>query len=97
MARTPNHLNRVNRKTTQWVTLEFDNEESTTQAMRDEVDQRLAGLKLPNGYAWNWGQGEFRDDEALRIMLRGILISIGVVLLLMAALFESILQAVWRS
>jgi len=92
MARTSPGLNRVNRKTTKWVTLEFDDEETTTQAMREEVDQRLEGLELPSGYAWNWGQGEHRGDEALGIMLRGILISICVVLLLMAALFESFSQ-----
>jgi HAE1 family hydrophobic/amphiphilic exporter-1 len=92
MARTRGGLNRVDRKTTSWVTLQFDDEATTTQAMRDEVDERLDGLELPTGYAWNWGQGEHREDEALRIMLRGILISICVVLLLMAALFESFSQ-----
>ncbi len=92
MGRTPNHLNRVDRKTTEWVTLEFDNDKTTTQAVRDEVDRRLDGLILPSGYAWNWGENERRDDEALGVMFRGILISIAVVLLLMAALFESFSQ-----
>jgi HAE1 family hydrophobic/amphiphilic exporter-1 len=92
IGRTPNHLNRVDRKTTQWVTLEFDSEKTTTQAMRAEVERRLAGLALPSGYAWNWGEEERRDDEALGVMFRGILISICVVLLLMAALFESFSQ-----
>jgi HAE1 family hydrophobic/amphiphilic exporter-1 len=92
MARTPPGLNRVNRKTTSWVTLRFDEEATTTQNMRDEVSRRLEGLSLPSGYSWNWGQGEHREDEALRIMFRGILVSICVVLLLMAALFESFSQ-----
>jgi HAE1 family hydrophobic/amphiphilic exporter-1 len=92
MARTPPGLNRVDRKTTSWVTLQFDEEATTTQEMRDVVSQRLEGLELPTGYAWNWGQGEHQEDEALGIMLRGILISICVVLLLMAALFESFSQ-----
>jgi HAE1 family hydrophobic/amphiphilic exporter-1 len=92
MARTRGGLNRVDRKTTSWVTLQFDDEATTTQAIRDEVSRRLEGLQLPTGYAWNWGQEEHREDEALRVMLRGILISICVVLLLMAALFESFSQ-----
>jgi HAE1 family hydrophobic/amphiphilic exporter-1 len=92
MARTRGGLNRVDRKTTSWVTLQFDEEATTTQAMRDEVERRLDGLELPTGYAWDWGQGEHREDEALRIMFRGIMISICVVLLLMAALFESFSQ-----
>jgi HAE1 family hydrophobic/amphiphilic exporter-1 len=92
MARTRGGLNRVDRKTTSWVTLQFDDEATTTQDMRGEVERRLDGLELPTGYAWNWGQGEYREDEALRVMFRGILISICVVLLLMAALFESFSQ-----
>jgi HAE1 family hydrophobic/amphiphilic exporter-1 len=92
LARTPPNLNRVDRKTTSWVTLQFDDEATTTQVMRDEVTRRLEGLALPSGYSWNWGEGERRDDEALGIMFRGILISICVVLLLMAALFESFSQ-----
>ena len=92
MARTPSNLNRMNRKTTAWVTLQFDDEATTMQDMRKEMEGRLAGLDLPAGYSWNWGQ-RFRDhDDALGIMLRGVLLAIGVVLLLMAALFESVSQ-----
>ncbi len=92
MSRTQGGLNRVDRKTTSWVTLQFDDEATTTQAMREVVEKRLEGLQLPTGYAWNWGQEHHREDEGLLIMLRGILISICVVLLLMAALFESFSQ-----
>jgi HAE1 family hydrophobic/amphiphilic exporter-1 len=92
MGRTPAHLNRVDRKTTAWVTLQFDDDATTTQKVRKEMETKLAGLHLPSGYAWNWGETEWRDDEALVIMRNGVLISICVVLLLMAALFESISQ-----
>jgi HAE1 family hydrophobic/amphiphilic exporter-1 len=92
MARTQGGLNRVDRKTTSWVTLQFDDEATTTQAIQGIVEERLEGLQLPTGYAWNWGQQHHREDEALLVMLRGILISICVVLLLMAALFESFSQ-----
>lgn len=91
-ARTPPHLNRVDRRTTSWVTLQFDEKATTTPVMREAVEARLAGLELPEGYAWNWGEEHEDDDEALSIMLRGVLISICVVLLLMAALFESFSQ-----
>jgi len=92
LARTPPALNRVDRKTTAWIGLQFDEEATTTQKMREAIEARLVGLELPSGYAWNWGEEEHREDEALRVMLRGILISICVVLLLMAALFESFSQ-----
>jgi HAE1 family hydrophobic/amphiphilic exporter-1 len=92
VARTPPHLNRVDRKTTTWVTLQFDEDAATTAEMRGEVERRLAGLTLPEGYNWDWGLEMHREDEALGIMFRGILISICLVLLLMAALFESVSQ-----
>ena len=92
MGRTPAHLNRVDRKTTAWVTLQFDDEATTSQEVRKAMEARLADLELPSGYAWNWGESQRQDDEALGVMLRGVLISICVVLLLMAALFESLSQ-----
>jgi HAE1 family hydrophobic/amphiphilic exporter-1 len=92
MSRTQNGLNRVDRKTTSWVTLQFDDEATTTEAMRAVVERRLEGLELPTGYAWNWGERHRREDEALQVMFRGIMLSICVVLLLMAALFESFSQ-----
>ena len=92
MSRTPGGINRVDRKTTSWVTLMFDDEATTTQEMRNVVESRLAGLSLPEGYRWNWGERHHDDDEALGVMLNGILISIVIVILLMMALFESISQ-----
>ena len=50
---------------------------STTAGHAREVDEAARGLTCsPDGYAWDWGQGEHRDDEALAIMLRGMLISL---------------------
>ena len=92
IARTPPHLNRVDRKTTSWVALNFDDQATTTAKIREEMEGRLAGLSLPEGYSWSWGRQMHREDEALGIMLRGIIISICLVLLLMAALFESLSQ-----
>ena len=90
--RTPGNLNRVDRKTTTWVTLQFDDDATTSQKVRKAMEAKLADLELPSGYAWSWGEIQRHDDEALGIMLRGVLISICVVLLLMAALFESFSQ-----
>jgi HAE1 family hydrophobic/amphiphilic exporter-1 len=92
MGRTPANLNRVDRQTTSWVTVQFDDEATTSQEVRKEMEARLADLELPTGYSWSWGRNQRHDDEALGIMLRGVLVSICVVLLLMAALFESFSQ-----
>ena len=58
----------------------------------DHVDVALAGLSLPDGYSWDWGQEMRREDEGLRVMLMGVLMSLAAVVLLMAGLFESFSQ-----
>ncbi|MDH3784186.1 MAG: efflux RND transporter permease subunit [Acidobacteriota bacterium] len=93
LARTPAHLNREDRETSQWVTVQFDEEAVTTEEGRARVDERMASLSLPQGYSWGWSQRMHDDDEALGIMVRGVSISLFVVLLLMTALFESFSQA----
>jgi len=92
LARIPSNIQRVDRRTTAWVVLEFNEDEITTAEAKELVSERLEGLVLPEGYLWDWGQEMHREDEALRVMLRGILLSLLVVLLLMAALFESFTQ-----
>jgi multidrug efflux pump subunit AcrB len=90
--RTPPAIVRIDRKTTSWVTVEFDDEAVTTDQARERVQDAMAGVTLPEGYAWDWGQQHRDDDEALGVMFGGLGISLCVVLLMMAALFESFTQ-----
>ena len=90
--RTPNRISRSQRKTTQRVTVQFDDEETTSDDIRTAMRDRMSSVTLPEGYTWDWGQRRHEDDEALGMMLRGVLISLAVVLLLMMALFESFSQ-----
>ncbi len=92
VARTPQGIQRLDRKTTSRVTVQFDDEATTTKAMRGEMGEIMDALILPDGYTWDWGRQMHDDDEALGVMLRGVLISLLVVVLLMAALFESFTQ-----
>jgi len=91
-ARTPQWVNRFDRRTTQWVAMQFDEDAITTAESRKLVEAEMGQLVLPEGYSWNWGERMQHDDEALGIMLRGVLLSLVVVVLLMAALFESFTQ-----
>ena len=52
----------------------------------------MRGFTLPEGYSWDWGRWGRDRDDTLGIMLQGIILSLILVMLLMAALFESILQ-----
>jgi HAE1 family hydrophobic/amphiphilic exporter-1 len=91
--RTPQHIRRVDRITTSWVAVQFDDEAvPTTVEARERVSAAMAGFELPDGYAWSFGEYGRDRDDALGVMLRGVLLSLLLVVLLMAALFESMLQ-----
>ena len=92
IARTPGGLRRVDRRTTSWVMAEFDKEEVLVAEGKKLVEQALVGLVLPDGYSWDWGHQMRRENEGLFVLLFGVIMSLSVVLLLMAALFESISQ-----
>jgi len=91
VARTDQRINREDRQTTAFVGADME-KGVNTEDTRERIRERMAGFTLPQGYTWDWGRSGHDRDEALGIMLRGVLISLLVVVLLMAALFESITQ-----
>lgn len=91
IVRTPSWIRRDDRKTTTVVSVQFD-ESVTTETGRNRVTARLAGFALPEGYSWDWGEWGEDRDEGLAIMLNGVLLSLLLVVLLMAAVFESVSQ-----
>ncbi|MFC2172903.1 efflux RND transporter permease subunit [Acidobacteriota bacterium] len=94
IARTPPHISRIDRKTTMWVAVEFEEEGFNTTTGREAIDARLAGFTLPEGYTWDWGFQGRRHDEDLMIMVYGVLMALAVVVLLMMGLFESFSQPI---
>lgn len=89
--RTPERVRRQDRETTTWVEVELD-PALTTEEAQARVKAALAGLVLPQGYRWDWGSWGRDRDETLETMARGVALSLLIVLLLMAALFESFTQ-----
>jgi len=92
VARMPPRITRDDRETTSVVSVQFDEEELTTEESQALVSAKMADFDLPEGYHWGfgaWGRGR---DETLSTMLEGVLVSLVIVLLLMAALFESLTQ-----
>jgi len=92
IARTPPQIVRINRKTSQNVTIEFDDAEVTSDEGRERVAAEMALLQLPDGYSWDWSRNMRRGDDAMGVMLRGVLLSLALVVILMVALFESFTQ-----
>jgi len=93
LTRTPPRIRREDRMTTAWVSVEFDEEKvPNTEAAKARIEASMESFELPDGYAWSWGRWGRDRDDALDTMLRGVLLSLLVVVLLMAALFESFTQ-----
>lgn len=88
VVRTPESIEREDRRTSAYVVAELD-DATTTEAAQEAVKARLADLALPEGYAWDFGAWGRDRDETLAEMGRGLGLSLLVVVLLMAALFES--------
>ncbi len=88
VVRTPESIEREDRRTSAYVVAELD-DATTTEAAQEAVKARLADLALPEGYAWDFGSWGRDRDETLAEMGRGLGLSLLVVVLLMAALFES--------
>lgn len=91
MARTDDEIDREDRQTTTRVALELDPDRDV-EAAKAEVQAVMDRLGLPEGYSWDFGSWNRRNDEGLSTMAQGVALSLCAVLLLMAALFESFTQ-----
>ncbi len=91
VADTPEAIRRVGRRVTAWVMVAFPGKLTTAEA-RDRVAGVLARWPFPPDITWDWGRLGRERDDVLALMRRGTLLSLLVVVLLMAALFESLTQ-----
>lgn len=92
IARMPPRIQRTDRETTSRVSVQFDEDDVTTDEAQALVRAELADFDLPEGYRWSFGDWGRRRDENLGTMFRGVSLSLLIVVLLMAALFESFSQ-----
>ena len=91
-ARMPPRINRTDRETTAWVSVQFDEQEVTTEEATKIVAGHMGAIELPEGYRWSFGDWGRGREERLSTMFNGVVVSLVIVLLLMAALFESLTQ-----
>lgn len=64
---------------------------STLPDVRKAVEATMKAFPLPPGYGWEFGRGVQEDQEAGNNMVLNILLSIALIFLVMASLFESAL------
>jgi HAE1 family hydrophobic/amphiphilic exporter-1 len=84
-------IQRDNRMTSLWVTARYT-DGTRGDAMRS-VTTALAGLQIPFGYGWTFGDWQRRQQEKSREFLVNLLLALLLVFAVMAGLFESVRQA----
>lgn len=89
----PSGISRENRKTSRTLTLELK-PDGDMVAARAAIEQIMNDYPFPAGYGYNLGQRFQEDDEAGKEMVFLFLLSIILIYMVMAALFESALYPV---
>lgn len=92
ISRMPPQIRRTDRETTSRVNIQFDEDEYTTDEAQALVRARMDDFELPDGYSWSFGDWGRDRDRSMATMLNGVLLSLLIVFILMAALFESFAQ-----
>ncbi len=91
--RGPSQINRMNRQTA--VTIRANLPDGVTMGeAREAMEQMLAGVSLPPGYRHSFSGGFERNDEAGQRMLFNTLLALVMIVIVMAALFESLLYPI---
>lgn len=87
----PDRIRRENKATNIWVTARF--EEGDKMELANKVRAGLESMDLPYGYSWDFQSFGQRARENQREYLLSLLLALGLIFGVMAALFESIRQA----
>lgn len=83
-------ISRQDRLTSQAITAAIAPGKTKDEA-RKAVETAMNNAKLPPGLGWSWGQTFQQDDQAGGQMLLNMVLAIFMILVVMAALFESLL------
>ncbi|MEM9172356.1 MAG: efflux RND transporter permease subunit [Pseudomonadota bacterium] len=89
-ARGARSINRTNRKTSIAINAALKSD-TTLDDIRPRVEKVMNAMDLPTGYGWSFGRGFDQNDEARNILVENITLGILLILIVMAALFESLL------
>lgn len=82
-------IRRVDRRTS--LNIDANLKDLTLNEARDKINQTLANVQLPQGYAWSLDGSFIRQQEAENVMLVNTLLAVAMIYIVMAALFESVL------
>ena len=85
-------IERDNRMTSVWVTGKY--KEGKREDYMPLVEEAMAGMAMPFGYSWTFGEWESRRQEQSKEFLTNLLLALMMVFMVMAGLFESVRQAI---
>ncbi len=84
------NIRRTNRKTSVQINAAIS-PGTTMDEVRPRVEAVMNELQLPTGYEWGFGRGFDRSEETRNILAENIGLGVVLILIVMAALFESLL------
>jgi HAE1 family hydrophobic/amphiphilic exporter-1 len=87
--RGSSQIERQNRQTGLGIKASIADKTSPEEA-RKAVSEVMGAMKFAPGYAWDWAQQQREDDEAGKQMGINMLIALVMILVVMAAIFESL-------
>ena len=90
-------IRRENRSTMVGITAGLD--DLTTPEARKKIEAAMAGVQLPGGYSWGFGQQVQEAEQSQNVMMMNLLLALALIYLVMASLFESLIHpaAIWTS
>ncbi len=88
----PGVIRRVDRKAYYSVRATYEGDEY--QAMQEKIESRLNEFQFPAGVTWSWSDRVLQDRDEMRNMQLNVLLALILVYLVMASLFESLIQPV---
>ncbi|HLU62572.1 MAG TPA: efflux RND transporter permease subunit [Gammaproteobacteria bacterium] len=67
---------------------------TTMEAVQPKIKELMEAMHLPAGYDWKFGEGFDRNEQAENLMLQNMLLAVLLILIVMASVFEAVLQPI---
>ncbi|MFQ5610011.1 MAG: efflux RND transporter permease subunit, partial [Woeseiaceae bacterium] len=90
VGRSPDTIRRTDRQTAVIFSATLA-DDLNMDDVKPRVESMMEQIELPPGYSWKFGRGFERQDETQAMMMTNILLGVACIVLVMAALFESLL------
>ncbi len=84
-------ITRTNRRTGIDISIEYSEEDITSEELRKKTTAIMGQVTMPDGYSWDYGRGVFDNSRAIEILQTNMLLAVLMIFIVMAALFESLM------